>query len=170
MSRLGLPSPTHSDDSFCFRIFCPRNRKFLPVFSFANSVVKIKWLALQKQYTAMPTRRGGGSALSWQCVPLSRLAWPVNRGVQCIMLEITALCSITALYCTSRLTGNARRNNGIRCQNRLPPLQPVGVVMYTHTTMHTLATITISQQNRHSKQVIIQRQLYRTCMLQHYII
>jgi len=35
----------------------------------------------------MPTHRGGGSALSWQCVSLLCLAWPVNREVQCIIIE-----------------------------------------------------------------------------------
>jgi len=49
---------------------------------------------------------------------------PVNREVQCIIIEITALYRITALYCTSRLTGNARRDNGtahaarIDCRHR----------------------------------------------------
>jgi len=95
---------------------------------------------------------------------------PVNREAQCIIIEITALYGITALYCTSRLTGNARRDNGTHCQDRLPPPRPVGVAMYTQPTMHTLATITISQQNRHSKQLITQRQLYRTCTLQPYTI
>jgi len=80
----------------------------------------------RKYYTATPTRRGGGRALSWQCVPLSRLAWPVNREVQCIMIEITALYGITALYCTSRMTGNARRDNGTRCRDRLPPTSTSG--------------------------------------------
>jgi len=45
---------------------------------------------------------------------LSRLASPVNRELQCTIIEITALYRITALYCTSRLTGNARRDNSIR--------------------------------------------------------
>jgi len=103
--------------------------------------------------------RGGGSALSWQCVPLSRLAWPVNRQVQCIIIKITALYRITALYYTSRLTGNTRRDNGTRFEDRLSPPR-------TQQTMHTLATITINQQNRHPKQLVIQRQLYRrpTCI------
>jgi len=87
-------------------------------------------------------------------------AWHDQSTVTCSVLLL-----ITALYCTSRLTGNAWCDNGTRCQDRLPPLRPVGVAMYTPPTMHTLATITINQQNRHSKQLIIQRQLYRTCTL-----
>jgi len=94
-------------------------------------------------------------------LPLSRLAWPVNREVQCIIIEITALYRITAPYCTSLLTGNARRDNGTRCQDRLPPPRIVGggrghIATHTANNAHP-ATITISQQNRHSKQLIMTR-------------
>ena len=32
---------------------------------------------------ATPTRRA--VQLSWQCVPLSHLEWPINRDVQCLI-------------------------------------------------------------------------------------
>ena len=69
-------------------------------------------------YMTMPTGRGGGS-LSWQRVPLSRLALPVNRDSAVILYS--AVISII-MHCTSRLTGHARRDNGTHYQhNALPP-------------------------------------------------
>jgi len=78
-------------------------------------------------YMATPTGRGGGS-LSWQGVPLLRLALPVNRDSAVILYS--AVISII-MHCTSRLTGHARRDNGTHCQdNALPPPRRVGVAVY----------------------------------------
>jgi len=43
------------------------------------------------------------------------------------------------------------------------------LLMYTHTTMHMLATVNISQQNKHSKQLIIQIQPYMHVTTLHHI-
>jgi len=79
-----------------------------------GKTAKLDFMTISKGITNLQAYRGGGSALSWQCVPLLRLAWPVNREVQCIIIQITALYRISALYCKSRMTGNARRDNGTR--------------------------------------------------------
>ena len=72
-------------------------------------------------YMATPTGRGGGS-LSWQRVPLSRLALPVNRDSEVISI---------IMHCTSWLTGHARRDNGTHCQdNALLPPRWGGVAVY----------------------------------------
>ena len=76
---------------------------------------------------ATPTGRGGGS-LSWQRVPLSRLALLVNRDSAVILYS--AVISII-MHCTSRLTGHARRDNGTHCQdNALLPPRRGGVAVY----------------------------------------
>jgi len=78
-------------------------------------------------YMATPTGRGGGS-VSWQRVPFSRLALPVNRDSAVILYSV--VISII-MHCTSRLTGHARRDNGTHCQdNALPPPRQVGVAVY----------------------------------------
>jgi len=77
---------------------------------------------------ATPTSRGGGS-VSWQRVPLSRLALPVNRDCSAVILY-SAVISII-MHCTSRLTGHARRDNGTHCQDTaLRPPRRVGVAVY----------------------------------------
>jgi len=58
-----------------------------------------------------PTIRGGGS-LSWQRVPLSRLALPVNSDVQYGAVIIYSAVISIIMHCTSRFTGHARRDNG----------------------------------------------------------
>ena len=76
---------------------------------------------------ATPTGRGGGS-LSWQRVPLSRLALLVNRDSAVILYS--AVISIIMHY-TSRLTGHERRDNGTHCQdNALLPPRRGGVAVY----------------------------------------
>ena len=87
-----------------------------------------------------PTIRGGGS-LSWQRVPLSHLALPINRDVQYIAVIMYSAVISIIMHCTSRLTGHARRDNGRHCQdNALPPPRRVGVaVYYTHISGHPSA-------------------------------
>jgi len=73
---------------------------------------------------ATPTGRG---SVSWQRVPLSRLALPVNHDSAVILYS--AVISIV-MHCTSRLTGHARRD-GTHCQDTaLPPPRRVGVAVY----------------------------------------
>ena len=81
-------------------------------------------------YMTTPSGRGGDS-ISWQRVPLSRLALPVNRDVQySAVILYNAVISIIMHY-TSRLIGHARRDNGRHClDNALPPPRRVGVAVY----------------------------------------
>jgi len=96
-------------------------------------------------YMATPTGRGGGSVSS-QRVPLSRLALPVNRDSAVILYS--AVISII-MYCTSRLTGHARRDNGTHCQDTaLPPPRRVGVAVYYIWIMDTTERRDVVQWRR----------------------
>jgi len=66
------------------------------------------------------------SAISWQRASLSQLPWPVNRGVQCIIIIMHCRCIIIIMHCrciiiithcTSRLTGNGRCDNDAHCKD-----------------------------------------------------
>ena len=70
------------------------------------------------------------SAISWQCASLSQLPWPVNRGVQCIII-MHCRCIIIIMHCTSRLTGNGSCDNDAHCKDiALPPPRLMGVAVY----------------------------------------
>jgi len=111
-------------------------------------------------YMATPTGRGGGS-LSWQRVPLSHLALPINRDVQYIAVIMYSAVISIIMHCTSRLTGHARRDNGRHCQdNALPPPRRVGVAVYYCTRnchinsrllKHSKQLLTTSAHHRHRR-------------------
>jgi len=79
-------------------------------------------------YMATPTGRGGGS-LSWQHVPLSHLALPVNHNVQYSAVILYSAVISIIMHCTSQLTGHAMRDNGTHCQDNAlpPPSQTIGL-------------------------------------------